>query len=54
MSKRVIIEYAMDSLKDIKYAERKKAKLENEGYTLISETASLTTGRLVYEMREGE
>ena len=49
---RIVIEWASDSLKDIKHAERKKAKAENDGYTLVHESATLTTGRLIYEMKE--
>lgn len=41
MKDRIIIEYATDSMKEIKQAERKKAKVENDGYTLVSETCSL-------------
>ena len=47
--KRVIINWSMDSLKSIKQAERKKAKLENDGYTLVKEIAGLFYGRLIYE-----
>lgn len=46
---RKVIDYAMDSLKDIKRAERQKTKLENDGWTLVHESASITTGRLIYE-----
>ena len=46
---RMVIDYALDSLRDIRRAERMKAKLEALGYTLKQESASLTTGRLIYE-----
>lgn len=49
---RKIIEWAQDSLKDIKRAERQKARLENEGYTLVQETCSFTTGRFIYEKKQ--
>ena len=49
---RKTITWASDSIKDIKRAERQKAKLENEGYTLIHEQATLTTGMLIYERKE--
>lgn len=50
-TRRIVIDYALDSLKDIKSAERRKAKAENDGYTLVSEKCSLTTGRLIYELK---
>ena len=46
---RITIDYALDSLREIRQAERRKAKLEALGYTLKHESASLTTGRLIYE-----
>ena len=52
MKKRIVIDWATDSLKDIKHAERRKAKAENDGYTLVHESATLTTGRLIYEKKE--
>ena len=46
---RITIDWALDSIKDIRRAERQKAKLEGLGYTLKHESASLTTGRMIYE-----
>lgn len=37
----------------IKKAEKKKLKLENEGYRLISEDIGCLTGRFIYK-KEGE
>ncbi len=51
-NKRQVIDVAMDSLKDIKRAERLKAKYENEGYTLVHESATFTTARFIYEKKE--
>ena len=45
------IEYL--SLKSIKNAERRKTRLENDGYTLVKESAGLTTGQLIYEKKVG-
>lgn len=47
-NKRVVIDYAMDSLKDIKRAERLKTKCENDGYTLVHESDRIYTGRFIY------
>ncbi len=49
---RIVIDIAYDSLKSIRSAERRKAKAENDGYTLVHETSTLTTGRLIYEKKE--
>jgi hypothetical protein len=46
---RIIIDYALDSLRELRQAELRKRKLEALGYTLVHEQASLTTGRLIYE-----
>ena len=37
-----------NDIKSIKQAERKKAKLENQGYTLIATTGGLFTSTLHY------
>ena len=46
---RMVIDYALDSLRELRQAEKLKAKLEALGYTLKHSQASLTTGRLIYE-----
>ena len=38
-----------NDLKSIKKSEREKSRLENAGYTLVKESAGLTTSTLIYE-----
>jgi hypothetical protein len=49
--KRIIINVDWNSLKSIKCAERLKAKLENNGYTLIHVGETLTNSRMTYEIK---
>lgn len=46
--KTVEINVNWNSEKSIELAEQAKAKLENEGYTLINQFGGMTTGVLVY------
>ena len=49
--KRVVIDVDNNDLQSIKKGERQKAKLENQGYTLVDEKATPFRSRLVYELR---
>ena len=42
------IRFSTDNLESIQYAERQKARLENQGFTLIREKAGFNSATLVY------
>lgn len=42
------IRFSTDDLEGIQYAERQKARLENQGFTLIREKAGFHSATLVY------
>ena len=53
MAKKVI-QVNTNDIKSIKNAERLKSRYENAGYTLVSETATISTATFVYETNEGK
>lgn len=50
--KTVKIDIDWNSSKSIKDAQKKKTKLQNDGYTLVSTVGGLTTSQLVYELSQ--
>lgn len=52
ISKKVVIEINNSDEKSIKQGEKKKEKLENDGYTLINEKATPFRSQLTYELKE--
>jgi hypothetical protein len=49
-----IIRVNTNDIKSIKNAERLKARYENAGYTLVSETATISTATFIYETNKGK
>lgn len=49
MKEQKTIEWAEDSLGSIRAAERHKARLESDGWTLVHSEATAARGLLVYE-----
>ena len=49
MKDRIVIDIQLDDIKNIKAAEREKAKLENDGYKLVYESAGFSNAMLIYE-----